>query len=177
MITVRLVTKEHESDIRIPNESFSLFGRIIPSYENGRWDYQLVRFPPEKVSEMCFPDEAYDLDSMPGSVFLGAYDDETCIGLAVLQPGTFRYMHLYDLKIAKRYRRQNIGRMLIGKAKEVAAQHGYSGIYLECQDNNPGACLFYLNSGFYIGGLDTNVYRHTKQEGKADILLYCENSR
>ena len=32
----------------------------------------------------------------------------------------------------------------------------------------------YLNSGFYIGGLDTNVYRYTKQEGESDILFYCE---
>lgn len=67
--------------------------------------------------------------------------------------------------------------MLMEKAKEVAAAQGYCGIYTQGQDNNPGACLFYLNSGFYIGGLDTNVYRHTKQEGKADILFYCENKQ
>lgn len=27
---------------------------------------------------------------------------------------------------------------------------------------------------FYIGGMDTNVYCHTKQEGKADIIFYCD---
>lgn len=57
------------------------------------------------------------------------------------------------------------------KSKEIAVQNGYCGLYTQGQDNNPGACLFYLHSGFYIGGLDTNVYRHTKQEGKADILF------
>ena len=67
--------------------------------------------------------------------------------------------------------------MLMEKAKEVAAAQGYCGIYTQGQDNNPGACLFYLNSGFYIGGLDTNVYRHTKQEGKADIFSIVKISR
>ena len=59
----------------------------------------------------------------------------------------------------------------------VEVYRNSDGSYLECQDNNPGAFLFYLNSGFYIGGLDTNVYRHTSQEGKADILLYCETDQ
>ena len=177
MITVAEIDRDHKADIRIPNEPFSLFGRIIPSYQNGKWGYQLVRYAPEDVSEMCFPDENYDFDSMQDCVFLGAYDNEACIGLAILQPGPFRYMHLYDLKVARKYRRQNVGRMLISKAREAAAQRGYCGIYLECQDNNPGVFLFYLNSGFYIGGLDTNVYRHTSQEGKADILLYCETDQ
>ena len=154
MITVAEIDRDHKADIRIPNEPFSLFGRIIPSYQNGKWEYQLVRYAPEDVSEMCFPDENYDFDSMQDCVCLGAYDNEACIGLAILQPGPFRYMHLYDLKVARKYRRQNVGRMLI------------------C-----GAFLFYLNSGFYIGGLDTNVYRHTGQEGKADILLYCETDQ
>lgn len=36
------------------------------------------------------------------------------------------------------------------------------------------ACLFYLRYGFHIGGLDTEVYRGTRQEGKADILFYID---
>ena len=38
-------------------------------------------------------------------------------------------------------------------------------------DNNLSACLFYIKTGFKIGGLDTNVYKGTKQEGKADIFF------
>lgn len=83
-------------------------------------------------------------------------------------------MYLYDLKVSRPYRGQHIGTMLMQKAKEKAVQNGYRGLYTQGQDNNPGGCLFYLHSGFYIGGLDTAVYRHTKQEGKADILFYCE---
>ena len=68
-------------------------GRVVPSYVNERWSYEVRPFPPERVGEMCFPDENYDYDEMKDSVFLGAYEDEKCVGLAVLQPGFFRYLY------------------------------------------------------------------------------------
>lgn len=174
MIEIREIDARHKADINIPNEPFRMFGRIVPAYDGKAWTCSLRRFAPEDVTEMCFPDENYDYDAMEGSVFLGAYDGGKCVGLAILQPGFFRYMYLYDLKVSKAYRGQGVGQALIQKAKETAARNGYRGLYTQGQDNNPGACLFYLRCGFYIGGLDTNVYRHTKQEGKADIIFYSE---
>lgn len=174
MIEIRRIDTQHKEDIRLPNEPFRMFGRIVPSYHDGQWDWALRRYAPEEITEMCFPDEDYDYEAMSDSVFLGAYDGERCIGLAILQPGFFKYMYLYDLKVSAEYRGHHIGKLLIQKAKELAVQEGYCGLYTQGQDNNPGACLFYLHVGFSIGGLDTNVYRHTKQEGKADILFYCE---
>ena len=46
------------------------------------------------------------------------------------------------------------------------------GVSLQAQDNNLSACLFYLKTGFRIGGLDTEGYNGTTQEGKADISFY-----
>lgn len=174
MIDIRPIDSQHKQDIRLPNQPFSMFGRVVPSYTDERWSYELVRYAPEEVTEMCFPDEMYDYDTMQDSVFLGAYDGDQCVGLAILQPGFFRYMYLYDLKVDRAYRRQHIGQQLIDCAKAVAVERGYCGLYTQGQDNNPGACLFYLHSGFVIGGLDTHVYRHTRQEGKADILFYLD---
>ena len=174
MIEIRIINEQSKTDINIPNEPFPLFGKIIPFFLNGEWSYRFVPYPEEKITEMCFPDENYDYDAMSDSIFLGAYDGDHCIGLAILQPGFFQYMYLYDLKVSRKYRGQHVGKRLIEKAKEIAVTQGYSGIYTQGQDNNPGACLFYLNTGFNIGGLDTNVYRHTKQEGKSDIIFYCE---
>lgn len=177
MIEIREIDARHSADVNIPNEPFPLFGRVIPSYKDGIWGYELVRYAPGDVTEMCFPDEGYDYDAMAGSLFLGAYDGDRCVGLAILQPGPFRYMYLHDLKVKRAYRRRHVGSMLIESAKDAAAREGCHGLWLQVQDDNPGAFLFYLSAGFYIGGLDTNVYRHTKQEGKADILLYCETGR
>ena len=87
MITTKIIDFQHKADINIPNEPFKLLGRILVSYNNGKWDYQLKKYPSEKVTEMCFPDENYDYEAMKDSVFVGAYDDEKCVGLAILQPG------------------------------------------------------------------------------------------
>lgn len=174
MITIKIIDSLHKADINIPNEPFQLFGRILISYDNGKWDYQLKKYPVAEITEMCFPDESYDYDAMKDSIFIGAYDGEQCIGLIILQPGFFKYMYLSDLKVNQKYRGQHVGQKLIAKAKEIAREKGYAGLYTQGQDNNPGACLFYLKAGFYIGGIDTNVYRHTKQEGKSDIIFYCE---
>lgn len=176
MIKIRKIDAVHKQDIRIPNQPFPLFGRLLPAYQDGRWSWQAERFAPGEVTEMCFPDENYDYDAMQaeGTVFLGAYDGERCIGLAVLQPGFFRYLYLYDLKVSAEYRAQHVGAQLIEAAKRLAAEQGCDGLYTQGQDNNLGACLFYLHTGFYIGGLDTNVYKGTAQEGKADVIFYID---
>lgn len=174
MIQIRQITAVNQEDIRLKNEPFKLFGKLRPFYQDEEWSYETEYFSEDRIEEMCFPDENYDFNEMSDSLFLGAYDGEDCIGLAILQPGFFKYMYLYDLKVASNYRGQKVGRLLIQKAKEIASQQGYCGIYTQGQDNNLGACLFYLAMGFVIGGIDTTVYRHTAQEGKTDILFYLE---
>lgn len=175
MVVIKIIGKEHKADINIPNQPFRLFGRLLPSFREEKWSYETERFPEEEIVEMCFPDENYDFDSLSeNSVFVGAYDGDECIGLAILQQAFFKYMYLYDLKVNREYRGQGVARRLIEKAKEIAKEQGYRGLYTQGQDNNLGACLFYLNSGFVIGGLDTQVYKGTPQEGKSDILFYSD---
>ena len=173
MMEIKLINEENKRDVNIPNEPFDLFGKMTPGYTNGHWDYTVERF--EAVTQMCFPDENYDYDEMSeNSVFIGAYENGACIGLAIMQQAVFKYMCLYDLKVNKAYRGCGAAKQLIDAAKKVAVEHGYRGIYTQGQDNNLGACLFYIKSGFHIGGLDTEVYKGTKQEGKADITFYLD---
>lgn len=175
MIEIRKIGPERREDIQLRNQPFLLFGRMIPSYQNETWDYTVERF--SETGEMCFPDEQYDYHSMAGnSVFLGAYDGDACIGLAVLQDSFFKYLYLYDLKVNADYRGQGVAKLLLQQAEDVAREKGYRGIYTIGQDNNLGACLFYVKNGFCIGGFDNHVYRGTKQEGKADIIFYRDNS-
>ena len=111
MIEIRIIDPAHKMDIRIPNEPFPLWGRMIPSYENETWHYTVEEFAPQDISEMCFPDEDYDYDSLAGNhVFVGAYDGDQCVGLAVLADDWFKYMYLDDLKVCKRYRKQGVGK-------------------------------------------------------------------
>ena len=172
-ITTRIIDKNHSKDINIPNEPFWVFGRMIPTYINENWEYTTEDFS-EKL-QMCFPDENYSYDKLSlNSVFIGAYDEDICIGLAILQNAMFKYMYLYDLKVNQAYRRTGVSHLLIKKAGEVALNNNYRGIYTQAQDNNLGACLFYLKAGFVIGGLDTTVYKGTPQENKKDIYFYLD---
>ena len=175
MITIKIIDEGNKEDINIPNQPFKLFGKLIPSYCNEKWSYTEERFSEESIDEMCFPDENYDYRELSkSSIFVGAYDGRKCIGLAVLQQAPFKYMYLYDLKVNVEYRGKHVGKLLIEKSKEIAVEQGYNGLYTQGQDNNLGACLFYLRNGFVIGGLDTKVYQGTLQEQKKDIIFYCD---
>ncbi len=168
-IEIRRIDTAHGQDAQLPNEPFTLWGRMIPSLENGVWTYRTERFP--KTEEMCFPDFPYEV-SEADSVFLGAYDGGSCIGLAVLRKGMFRYLYLDDLKVNRSERGKGVGGMLIEACVADAKNQGLVGVYTVGQDNNLSACLFYLSHGFQIGGFDNRSYRGTPQEEKADIYFY-----
>lgn len=175
MIEIKIIDAAHKRDICIRNESFPLWGRMIPSYENETWNYTVEVYASQDVSEMCFPDEDYDYDSLVNDhVFVGAYDGDKCIGLAVLADDRFRYMYLDDLKVCKQYRKKGVGKALLDKAVKIAHDRNYNGLYTIGQDNNLGACLFYLKTGFIIGGFDNHVYSGTSQENKANIIFYLD---
>lgn len=176
-MTIQLIDKAHAGDINIPNEPFPLYGRMIPSYIDGKWSYRTVGFPPEEVSEMTFPDENYDYDAMSEDCFfVGAYDGGRCVGLAIWQKPWHKYLYLYDLKVIREYRGRGVASALIRHGRQLAAQLGYRGVYTIGQDNNLNACKFYLKCGFEIGGFDNHVYNGTRQEGKADIYFYLANT-
>lgn len=170
-VLINFIGEENASDINIKNEPFKLFGRMLPSYQNGKWDYSVTENA--KAEWDVFPDENYDFEAMKNEyVFIGAYNGADCIGLAILKHQWNKYIYLYDLKVNGAYRGQHIATKMIDAAYKYAIEQNYRGIWTIGQDNNLAACLFYVNAGFRIGGLDTEVYIGTKQEGKADIYFY-----
>lgn len=171
-VVIKRIDGAHEADIRIPNHPFDLFGRLIPLYDGKTWSHAEALFA--ERTQMCFPDEDYQMQDMPDCIFLGAYENGACVGLAVLQRSWNRYLYVYDLKVNAEHRGRGIGGQLIAEAEKLASEMGYRGLWVVAQDNNLAACRFYLKAGFGIGGLDTHVYRGTSQEGKADIHFYKE---
>ena len=168
MITIRNMT---HADTFPKNEPFPLFGRMIVRYDGTSWTYTTEEFPPSARSEMVFPEEEYDPDAAD-FIYTGAFDGDTCVGLAVWQRDMFRYLYLYDLKVTGAYRRHGIGGLLIDAGMKIARETGLIGVYTIVQDNNLAAARFYLKSGFAIGGLNTRVYDGTSQADKHDIYLY-----
>ena len=138
-ITVEPIGPARAADANLPNRPFTLWGRLLPSLSDGVWTYRIEEFAvPE---EDCFPDFPYDV-TQAGSVFLGAYADGVCVGLAVLREDMFRYLYLDDLKVDPAYRGQGIGGRLIEACMEEARRRALQGVYVIAQDNNASACLF-----------------------------------
>ena len=169
MLEIRKLRPTDGADARLPNEPFTLWGRMVPALEQGMWSYTVERFA--QPLEDRFPDEPYDPAEV-GAVFLGAYEDGVCIGLAVLRRDMFRYLLLDDLKVRAAWRGRGIGGRLIEACMEEARTLDLTGVRVVAQDNNASACLFYLAHGFAIGGFDNRSYGGTKQADKADIYFY-----
>lgn len=173
MIEIRQLGAGDTRDANLPNEPFPLWGRMIPALDGGVWSWRAEEFA--ERTEMCFPDFPYD-PADENAVFLGAYEDGVCVGLAVLRSAAFRYLYLEDLKVCRAQRGKGVGSALIEACMAEASRRGMQGVYVVAQDNNLDACLFYLRRGFAIGGFDNRAYRGTAQAEKADLYFYrdCE---
>lgn len=168
---IRRITRESAGDLSLKNDPFPMPGRFIPSLRDGVWDWRADYF--EQPETMCFPAGNYDFEEVTREgAALGAYEDGKCIGIAIVQNAMFKYMYLWELNVSAAHRGMGVGKALIAAAMELAKEQGYEGLYCQAQDNNLNACLFYLKTGFRIGGFDNRVYAGTQQEGKADIIFY-----
>lgn len=171
MIEIKRIGESNKNDINIPNEAFIIHGKMIPTYDGKYWSYTTEEYA--EKSEMVFPDENYSFDEMKNEYFfVGAYDGDRCIGLAIYKHDMFKYLYLEDLKVSSEFRGHGIGKLLIAEGMKIAAEEGYIGQYTIGQDNNLSACLFYIAVGFEIGGINTRVYDGTSQSGKNDIYFY-----
>jgi len=164
------VTQQYEDALKLKNEAFSMPGRLIPHLESGAWTYRVEMFSAPQT--MTFPEEAYTLNGEYD--YLAAYEGQRCVGLAVFQNGFFRYRYLADLKVCADARGKGVGKKLIQAGLAKAKEQGCIGLYTIAQDNNLNACMFYLRTGFEIGGFDNRGYDGTSQQGKADIYFYLK---
>lgn len=96
--TIKRIDAARFNDINIPNEPFSIIGKLYPEY-NGTWNYHVSLYPNEQRYEMTFPNEHYDYALLSSdSFFVGAYtENEACIGLAIFQKSCNKYLYLYVL--------------------------------------------------------------------------------
>lgn len=170
MIHYEKVTEKNVSALSLGNEDFDIFGKLIVSRKEKDWFYEEEIFTRKET--MKFPEEDYQLAAIENNGFaIAAFDGDTAVGLAVFQNHGSKYLYLQDLKVNASYRRTGIASTLL-KQGAAAAPAKYLGMFTIAQDNNLGACRFYLAEGFVIGGLNTLTYQHTSQEGKSDIFFY-----
>jgi len=65
--------------------------------------------------------------------------------------------------ISEKYRRQNIGRLLIKSVNREARDLQCRIVELETQNTNYPAIQFYRKAGFLITGINTKLYNHSSE--------------
>lgn len=169
------ITQANEAALRLPNQPFKRFGKLLVTYTATGWHHQ------EQLSthtfEQTFPEEHYQLKDIDAAGFaLGAFTEAQCVALATFEYDFHynHYLYLADLKVDPAFRRHGIATSLLQAAEPLAEAHGERGLCTIAQGSNLGANRFYLASGFHIGGLNTNDYHFTSQQGDTDIYYYRE---
>ncbi len=172
-ITIQRIDESNQIALRLPNEPFEMPGRLIVTRTETSWQYEEQLF--SSASQDVFPDENYKLDAIDQAGFaVGAFDGETCVGLAIFEKQWNHYLYLSDLKVAGTHKRLGIASKLLGAAISIAKQQQLKGLSTVAQDNNLNANRFYLKYGFEIGGLNTKDYHFTNQHGKYDVYYYLD---
>lgn len=172
---IKIITKDNEEGLLLSNNPFAISGELVVKRNSDCWSYDIKRYSQAKMRWQTFPDENYSLKDVNNTGFaLGAFDNNQSIGLAIFQDQRTKYLYLADLKVSKKYRRRGVAKLLLNKAKKLAEAQKYLGFWVIAQNNNLGACLFYLKYGFIIGGLDTKVYDHSSQAEKQNVHFYYD---
>lgn len=114
----------------------------------------------EKPRVKIYPREDRDLseyiDARDKAVFLAVSDRGK--GRITLRSNWNNFAYVEELYVSESARGQEIGRRLVKRAEDWAAERRLKGLMLETQDLNLAACRFYAKTGFQIGGVDTLLY-------------------
>ena len=170
---IEAASEENLHNIGLANEPFVLFGRLVPSLENGRWTCREELWPETKTK--LYPGDEEDwtryLHTDERTIFF-AFLDETCVGQVVLRRDWNRYAIIEDICVARAARRKGVGQALLARAAQWARQQNLAGLALETQDNNLGACRFYQRCGMQIGAVNTMLYRNFPPPWSEEIAIY-----
>ncbi|MDQ0169389.1 GNAT family N-acetyltransferase [Paenibacillus tundrae] len=161
-IIILPLNNELIEDIHTTNDYFELNGRVVPSFQSGKWSYTEVLF--DEVRETRFPDEKLDwsqyINQDDKALFL-AYMNNTCIGQIRVIKDWNRFCYIENIATKKDYRGSGVGKLLLNQAEAWAKERNLIGMSLEAQDDNLGACRFYVKQGFILGGVDTLKQTYT----------------
>jgi len=170
---VNLVIRAHDEQTTVDayglDDSFLVQSELVLFAEDGAVRYEVVPVPPYekryRKDDLIAHGEAADKE-----MFL-AFLDDSLAGRIVLSAGWNRYAWVEDIAVDARHRRAGVGRALMDRAIDWAAERGLPGIRLETQSNNVPACRFYEACGFHLGGFDRDLYRG-QDEATTEIALF-----
>ncbi|QAS51491.1 GNAT family N-acetyltransferase [Halobacillus litoralis] len=169
-INIVPLTIENIEDVNATNDYFTVFGRLIPTFNGRIWTHEEELF--NETKEIKFPDDHLNweefLDNGDKTLFF-AYMKGKCVGQIRMMKARNRFCYIENIAVIKQARKQGVGTELLKVAEKWARERNLAGLSLETQNDNLGAIRFYIRHGFELGGVDTHT--HMKNPN-IDIALY-----
>jgi ribosomal protein S18 acetylase RimI-like enzyme len=160
--------------INLPNEPFQVIGKLIPCYNDGIWSATEEIF--DESYEKTYNDD-FDyinndfIKNDDTAVFL-YFCDNIYAGNIIIWKHWNKDCHIENIAVRKDFRRQGIGKKLIGQAVIWAKEKNLKGLRLETQDTNLIACRFYQRCEFTLGSADTFLYRNFDNHNEKALFWY-----
>lgn len=170
-ITIRELKQLNLQDADRCDGAFTIDARLVLCAEDGIIRYTVVSTPPYQ--------KRYPLDEIDYAAYIGnpdatlylAYVEDQIAGQIRLCRYWNRYAYVEDIVVDSHFRRQGVGRELLGQAKQWAGDKQLAGVMLETQNNNVGACRLYERCGFELAGFDRRLYQGLNPDTD-EIALY-----
>ena len=159
-MTIREIDRHNQYDFGACDMSFTVSSRLILNAVNGRITYTVIDVPHPFVKPYGPRMTDYEeyRDAKDRMIFLAYVDDEIA-GEVRMSTAWNKYALLDDFVVDPKFRRQGVGRALIGRCVAWAKERGFAGVTLETQDINVPACRLYESCGFELRGFDTHLYK------------------
>jgi ribosomal protein S18 acetylase RimI-like enzyme len=170
-LTLCELVAAHLKDVNSCDNTFTVDAKLVLDAENGVISYEVVSVSPY---EKRYPLDELDVATYianPDRIIYLAYLDGQLAGQIRIGKWWNRFAYIEDIVVHSPFRKQGVGRALIGQAITWAKAGGYPGIMLETQNINVGGCRLYESCGFKLGGFDTCLYKGIHPD-KDEIALY-----
>lgn len=155
-MTIRRITDDNAATARIHAEPV-LVGDVT-LLRIGRSSLSLGYLPAKPAAMVAFPpDGGVDFSlalSDPDYALFAAYEDQECIGTALVRAMPSNWADVMDIRVAATFCRRGVARALIDACDSFAVRHGCEGLHIAVADSNPGACQFAEKCDFRLEGFD-----------------------
>lgn len=135
----------------------------------------LIRKPFPEIQAKRFVDAMYE-DYLEDPEAYGVLKDGKPIAAIELSHEKWNNrLRVANIWVESSHRRAGLGRLLMDRAKEVAAQKKCRAVILETQTCNVKAIDFYLAQGFTLAGLDAYCYTNedmTRKEVRIEMIWF-----
>lgn len=129
-----------------------------------------------EVVELFSIDAIADLLSSPSTEILVAEQDGHLIGFAQLSWGSRHELvpfepvvELYRLYVQEPFTSKGVGRALLQRAEELAAEGGARALWLKAWIGNPRALAFYARQGYEEVGATAYIYENEEYETRVFV--------